>query len=133
MNIIQTLILSIVEGITEYLPISSTAHLVLTSRVIGLAQTEFIKTFEISIQLGAILAVVVLYWRKFLVDKKLIGNLITAFIPASVVGFFFYKFIKNILIGNYAVTLWALFIGGILLILIERLLKKKKQTSSLEK
>jgi undecaprenyl-diphosphatase len=133
MNIIQTLILSIVEGITEYLPISSTAHLVLISKVIGLVQTEFIKTFEISIQLGAILAVVVLYWRKLLIDRKLIKNLIVAFIPASIVGFLFYKFIKNILIGNYAITLWALFIGGIALILIERLLKKKKQTSSLEK
>ena len=133
MNIIQTLILSVVEGITEYLPISSTAHLVLTSRIIGLTQTEFIKTFEISIQLGAILAVVALYWRRFLVDRKLIKNLIIAFIPASIIGFFFYKFIKNILIGNYAVTLWALFLGGIALILIERLLKKRKQDLDLKK
>lgn len=133
MNIIQTLILSVVEGITEYLPISSTAHLVLTSRIIGLTQTEFIKTFEISIQLGAILAVVALYWRRFLVDRKLIKNLIIAFIPASIIGFFFYKFIKNILIGNYAVTLWALFLGSIALILIERLLKKRKQDLDLKK
>ncbi len=132
MNLLQTLILGIVEGVTEYLPISSTAHLVLTSRIIGLTQTEFIKTFEIAIQLGAILAVVVLYWRKFLVDKKLLRNLIVAFIPASIVGIVFYQTIKNILIGNYAVTLWALFIGGIVLIVIERILKSKKHINNID-
>jgi undecaprenyl-diphosphatase len=133
MTLIQTLILSIVEGITEYLPISSTAHLVLTSKVLGLIQTDFVKTFEIAIQLGAILAVVVLYWKKFLSVKNLIPNLITALTPALIVGFFFYGFIKNILIGNYVVTLLALFIGGFVLILIEKVLKKKENYSSLEK
>ncbi len=130
MNLIQTLILGIVEGVTEYLPISSTAHLVLTSRIIGLTQTEFIKTFEIAIQLGAILAVVVLYWKKFLVDKKLLRNLMAAFIPAMVVGLFLYSFIKGILIGNYGITLWALLIGGFVLLVIERFLRSRKQTKN---
>jgi undecaprenyl-diphosphatase len=131
MNLFQTLILGIVEGITEFLPVSSTAHLVLTSRIIGLIQTDFIKTFEISIQLGAILAVVVLYWRKFLLEKNLIKNLIVAFIPALIIGFFFYGFIKDVLIGNYTVNLWALFTGGIILIVIEKILKTKNQSNNL--
>jgi undecaprenyl-diphosphatase len=132
MNLFQTLVLGIVEGITEYLPISSTAHLVLTARFLGILQTEFIKTFEIAIQLGAILAVVVLYWRRFLVDKRMLKNLIVAFIPASVVGIIFYQFIKNILIGNYTVTLWALFIGGFILVAIERFLKSRKQINNFD-
>lgn len=133
MNIIQVIILSIVEGITEYLPISSTAHLVLTSKLIGLTQTDFIKSFEIIIQLGAILAVIVLYWRKFLVERKLLINLFVAFIPASIVGLFLYKFIKEALIGNYVVTLLALLIGGIALIFVERFFKKKDSGGDLTK
>ncbi len=132
MNLFQTLILAIIEGVTEFLPISSTGHLVLTSKILGLMQTDFIKSFEIAIQLGAILAVVVLYWKRFLVDKKLLKNLIIAFIPASIVGIIGYQFIKNILIGNYSVTLWALFIGGIILIVIERILKSKKHINNID-
>src|SRR3972149_11685036 len=124
MSILESLILAIVERITEFLPISSTGHLVLTSKVIGLIQTEFVKSFEISIQLGAILAIVVLYWKKFISDTKLLKNLLIAFIPASIIGFFFYSFIKESLIGNYSVTLLSLFLGGIILIFIEKFLKK---------
>lgn len=133
MTILQNIILSIVEGITEFLPISSTGHLVLTSKILGLVQTDFIKSFEIVIQLGAILAVVVLYWRKFLIEKNLLKNLIIAFIPSAIVGFILYHFIKSFLIGNYSVTLWALFVGGLVLIFIERIIKFKKETSNLNR
>ncbi|MCX7858444.1 MAG: undecaprenyl-diphosphatase, partial [Deltaproteobacteria bacterium] len=68
MDIIQALIFGIVEGVTEFLPISSTGHLMLTAHVMGLSQTEFLKTFEIVIQFGAILSVIVLYWRQILLD-----------------------------------------------------------------
>ena len=130
MSILESLILAIVEGITEFLPISSTGHLVLTSKIIGLIQTEFVKSFEISIQLGAILAIVVLYWKKFISDTKLLKNLLIAFIPASIIGFFFYSFIKESLIGNYSVTLLSLFLGGIILIFIEKFLKKSKEKTN---
>ena len=117
-----------VEGISEFLPISSTAHLVLASNLLGLAQSDFVKSFEIIIQLGAILAVVVLYWKRFLVDFKLLINIAIALVPALGVGFFFFSFIKNILIGNYEVSLISLVIGGIALIAVEIFFKKRKKT-----
>ncbi|MEK7497485.1 MAG: undecaprenyl-diphosphate phosphatase [Patescibacteria group bacterium] len=126
MNLFQAIVLSLVEGISEFLPISSTAHLVLVSNLLGISQSDFVKSFEIIIQLGAILAVGVLYWKKFLVDRKLIKNLVIALIPALGVGFFFFSFIKNILIGNYVVSLLSLIIGGMALIGIELFFKKKK-------
>src|SRR3990167_10850932 len=79
MNLISVIILSVIEGITEFLPVSSTGHLILASKLLGLAGTEYLKTFEIVIQLGAILAVVVLYWRKFFVDIEIYKKLLLAF------------------------------------------------------
>lgn len=134
MNVVQALVLSFVEGITEFLPISSTAHQVLVSNLLTIAQTDFVKSFEIVIQLGAILAVVVLYWRKFLVDWKLMKNLLVALVPALGVGFFFFSFIKGVLIGNYIVSVIALIVGGIALILVELYFRKrKKETFEIDK
>src|SRR5689334_13423300 len=100
MDIYQTIILSIIEGITEFLPVSSTGHLVLTSHLLSVPQTDFVKSFEIIIQLGAILAVVVLYWQKFFdfkngiaVNQKVLINVFAAFIPTAIVGLVLYKFI----------------------------------------
>ena len=133
MNYLQALILSIVEGTSEFLPISSTGHLILVSELLKVTQTEFIKSFEIFIQLGAIFAVVFLYWntisKNILVWKKVIA----AFIPTAVIGLVLYKFIKHFLLGNDQVTLWALFIGGILLIVLELLYEEKNHhTEKLE-
>jgi undecaprenyl-diphosphatase len=125
MDFFQAIILSIVEGITEFLPISSTGHLVLTADLLKIPQTEFVKSFEVIIQLGAILAVVVLYWRRFLQSKALWMRLFVAFVPTAILGFAFYKIIKQYLLGNPMVTLWALFLGGIALIVIEKLYKEK--------
>src|SRR5258708_2473210 len=126
MNILQAVILSFVEGTSEFLPISSTAHQILVSNILNIAQTDFVKSFEIIIQLGAILAVVVIYYQKFLVDRKLLKNLFVALIPALGVGLVFYSVIKKVLIGNYTVSLVALLVGGILLILIETYFKRRK-------
>lgn len=125
MNLIQTIIMSVVEGFTEFLPISSTGHLVLTAQILGITQTEFIKSFEIIIQLGAILAVVVLYF-KTLINTKIWPQILMAFIPSAIVGFVLYKFIKEVLIGNSLIVVIALFIGGIAFIIIEYLHKDKK-------
>lgn len=124
MELLNTIILSIVEGITEFLPISSTGHLILTSQLLKIPQTEFLKTFEIAIQLGAICAVVFLYWKRFLSNWNLNFKILTAFVPTALVGFFLYPFIKSFLLSSSAVTLVTLFLGGVFLIFFEKYLIK---------
>lgn len=126
----SALILGLVEGFTEFLPISSTAHLILAARVLGISQSNFAKTFEIAIQSGAILAVVALYWRKFL-NPEILKKIVVAFIPTGILGLVFYKIVKNYLLGDIAVVLWALGIGGALLILFEYLFERKVGTESI--
>ena len=125
MTILQSIIFGIVEGITEFLPISSTGHLILTSKILALQETNFLKTFEISIQLGAILAVVVLYWKKLFTDWTIIKKIMIAFVPTAIIGLLFYKIIKTYFLGNAYIVLWSLFIGGIFLILFELYYKKR--------
>lgn len=125
MNIIQTIILGIIEGITEFLPISSTGHLILTARMLGLSQTEFLKTFEIVIQFGAILSVIVLYWKSLLVNFEILKRVLVAFFPTAVLGLVFYKIIKHYLMASNQVVLWSMFIGGICLIVFEIIHKEK--------
>lgn len=124
MPIFHSLILGLVEGFTEFLPISSTAHLTLTSHILGLEQSAFVKSFEIAIQSGAMLAVIVLFWRKFL-DAQILRKVITAFVPTAIIGFVLYKLIKDYLLGNITVILWALAIGGVLFIIFEKLFYRK--------
>lgn len=124
MNFFNSIILGVVEGVTEFLPISSTAHLILASELLKIPQTNYIKSFEIAIQLGAILAVVVLYWRSFLVNWQVLKRIILAFIPTGIIGLIFYKFAKQYLLGNTSVVLWALFLGGIFIIVFELLYKE---------
>ncbi len=120
MSLVHVFILSIVEGVTEFLPISSTGHLILASRLLGISATDFTKTFEIAIQLGAIMAVVVLYFKKFSQSFSLYKKLFVAFLPTAIVGFFLYPFIKGYLLGSSQVVVWSLFLGGIAIILFEK-------------
>lgn len=115
----QSVIMGIVEGITEFLPVSSTAHLILTADLLHLADTEFLKSFEIIIQLGAILAVVVLYWTRFW-NWDIFKKLVVAFIPTGIIGLAMYKIIKTYLLGSVTLVLWTLFLGGIALLVFER-------------
>lgn len=126
MNFLQAIILSIVEGITEFLPISSTGHLILVSDILKIAQSNFVKDFEIIIQLGAILAIVVLYWRTLFKSVEVWKRIIVAFIPTGIIGFILFKIIKTYLLGNLYITLFALLIGGVLLIILELLYKEKE-------
>lgn len=119
MHPLHSFILGLVEGFTEFLPISSTAHLILVSWILDIDQTSFVKTFEIAIQSGAILAVLVVYWRKFL-DIEILKKIISAFIPTAIIGLILYEFVKDHLIGNISVVLWALGIGGLVLIIFEK-------------
>jgi undecaprenyl-diphosphatase len=115
---LHSIVLGLVEGITEFLPISSTGHLILASTLLGIEHTDFHKTFEIVIQLGAIAAVLLLYWRDFL-NIEIVKRIAVAFVPTAIVGLLLYKTIKTYLIGNEVVVLWALFVGGVLLLLLE--------------
>ncbi len=126
MNLPQAIILGITEGITEFLPISSTGHLVLVSNLLSISQSNFVKSFEIFIQLGAILAVVVLYWRDFL-DTKQWPKIIAGFLPTAILGLIFYKFVKNYLLGNVFIVLGSLFMGGIILIFIEKFKQRNER------
>lgn len=127
MTWVDALIFSIVEGISEFLPISSTGHLMMAARLMGHEQTEFVKSFEITIQLGAILSVLVLYWRSFLRNGEELKRVVCAFIPTAVVGLVLYKFIKRYLLADVQIVLWALAIGGVVMILFERGRKGKSE------
>lgn len=126
MNLFHVFILSLTEGLTEFLPISSTGHMILVGKLLGISETSFVKTFEIVIQLGAILAIVVLYFKKFLSSFNLIKKLIVAFVPTGIVGLVLYPYIKNVLLGSSAITLNALFWGGVAIIVVEWFLRRKK-------
>ena len=129
MDVAHAIIFGIVEGITEFLPISSTGHLMLTARYLGIAQTEFVKSFEIAIQSGAILAVVALYWKTLLKGGDIWRKILTAFLPTAVIGALLYKIIKRFLLDSSTLVLWALFLGGMLLILFERFHKEKENAT----
>lgn len=128
MTILQSVILGIIEGVTEFLPISSTGHLILASSVLGVIPSDFSKSFEIVIQLGAILAVVVLYWHSFF-NIDLLKKLAAAFIPTGIIGLALYHVLKTYLLGNNLVVLASLFFGGIILILFERWQGKKEDAA----
>lgn len=119
MDVVTAVILGIVEGITEFLPISSTGHLILAASLLRISQSEFLKSFEIAIQFGAILSVVVLYWKSLIFDRQKLCRVLAAFIPTAIIGLLLYKVIKGYLLGNRGIVLWALCIGGILIIALE--------------
>lgn len=127
MNIIESIIIAIVEGITEYIPISSTGHMIITEKLLGVEENDFVKVFTVAIQLGAILSVLVLYRKKFF-DLKNISfylKLAIGVIPAIVLGFLFSKKIDALLDSSTTVAL-ALLLGGILLLFIDNVFTQNK-------
>jgi undecaprenyl-diphosphatase len=127
MNILEAIIIAIVEGVTEFLPISSTGHMIIASSLLGIHKDEFTKLFEVAIQFGAILAVVVLYWKKFFDFKswQFYVKLIIGVIPALLLGFLFSDKIDQMLESptTVAITMLA---GGIILLFIDRAFNKPK-------
>lgn len=126
MTILQSIILAIIEGLTEFLPVSSTGHLIIASSLMGIASEPFTKAFTIAIQLGAILSVVVLYFRRFfdLKDvKRFYFRLLVAFLPAMILGLILKKFIDQML-SNVLVVAAALLIGGIVFLFVDRWFRK---------
>lgn len=123
MNLIDTIILGIVEGLTEFLPVSSTGHMILASWLLKMENTEFLKTFEIAIQLGAILAVLAIYYKRLLVGLNIYFKLAAAFLPAAVIGLLAHHFIKEYLFNVYVVSS-SLAIGGVILVYIDSYIAK---------
>jgi undecaprenyl-diphosphatase len=124
MSLIQAIILGIIEGLTEFLPVSSTGHMILAASLMELHDDAFVKTFEIVIQLGAILSVLVLYYKRFLAGPDIYLKLGVAFLPTGIIGLLAYKTIKTYLFTPVTVSM-ALVIGGILLILLDKWSEKK--------
>jgi undecaprenyl-diphosphatase len=121
MNILHAIILAIVEGLTEFLPVSSTGHMVITSAMLGIEDDKFVKLFEVAIQLGAIMAVVVLYWKKFFDFKNFTFyiKLLVAVIPALIFGKLFDDLIDEHL-GSPAFIATVLLVGGIILLFVDK-------------
>ncbi len=128
MNLLQAIILAIVEGLTEFLPVSSTGHLIVTSSIMGIAKKDFTKLFTIVIQFGAILSVVVLYWKRFLgkIDFDFYKKLFIAFIPAAVLGYLLKEKIDTLLESPIEVGA-AFLIGGIIFLLLDNWFKKAEE------
>lgn len=120
MNIIHAIILAIIEGLTEFLPVSSTGHLIIGSSIMGIAKEDFVKLFTVAIQFGAILSVVVLYWRRFTSNLTLYPLLFVGFVPAVIAGLLFEHTI-DALLENVGVVAAMLLLGGVVFLFIDRL------------
>lgn len=119
MTLFQSILIALVEGLTEFLPISSTGHMILASTAMGIHEEEFVKTFEVFIQLGAILAIALMYIKRFFRNLTIYFKLITAFLPTAVVGLLAYEYIKAYLFNPIVVSI-SLILGGVILIFIDK-------------
>jgi undecaprenyl-diphosphatase len=129
MSYIQAIILAIIEGITEFLPISSTGHMIIGSSVMGIAHEPFTKLFTVAIQLGAILSVIILYWKRFFQTADFYFKLLVAFIPAVIFGLLFNDLIDSLL-ENVAVVGLTLFLGGVLFLFLDKLFNDEGKTEA---
>ena len=125
MIIINAIILGLVEGMTEFLPISSTAHLIISSKFLNIPTTEFQKFFEVFIQSGAILAVLFVYWKTIFKNRNLMVNVILSFIPTAIVGFLLHKIIKGVFFESFTLIAASLFVVGLFFIIFEFLIKRQ--------
>jgi undecaprenyl-diphosphatase len=129
MELFQAIIIAIVEGITEFLPISSTGHMIITQSILNIESTEFVKAFIVNIQFGAILSVLVLYWKRFFQSFKFYYKLFIAFIPAAVIGFLLGDYIDSLL-ENVIVVAVSLLVGGVLLLFVDKWFNKTEEDST---
>ncbi len=130
MTLFQAIILAIIEGLTEFLPVSSTGHMIIGSSMMGIASQDFTKLFTVAIQFGAILSVVMIYWKRFIpvADKRTFSfyrKLLIAFIPAVIAGLLFKKIIDQML-ENVIIVAVALLVGGIIFLLLDKWFRKSE-------
>ncbi|KAF5064175.1 Undecaprenyl-diphosphatase [anaerobic digester metagenome] len=123
MTVIEAIIIAIVEGITEFLPVSSTGHMIITQDLLGMEIDDFVKAFTVNIQFGAILSVVVLYWKRFFQSLQFYYKLFVAFIPAAVIGFLAGDFIDSML-ESVVVVAVMLVLGGVVLVFVDKWFNK---------
>ncbi|HCT71687.1 Undecaprenyl-diphosphatase [bioreactor metagenome] len=123
MTVIEAIIIAIVEGITEFLPVSSTGHMIITQELLGMEIDDFVKAFTVNIQFGAILSVVVLYWKRFFQSLQFYYKLFVAFIPAAVIGFLAGDFIDSML-ESVVVVAVMLVLGGVVLVFVDKWFNK---------
>lgn len=126
MTVFEAIVIAVVEGITEFLPISSTGHMIISQALLGMEIDEFTKAFTVNIQFGAILSVVVLYWKRFLQSWTFYQKLFVAFLPAAFIGFLAGDFIDSLL-ENVMVVAIMLLVGGILLLFVDKWFKTEKE------
>jgi len=130
MTLIHTIILGIVEGITEFLPVSSTGHMIIAQKLLAIESTDFVKAFTVNIQFGAILSVVVLYWKRFFQTLDFYWKLIIAVLPALVLGFLLSEKI-DMLLGDVRVVAIMLVLGGILMLFVDKWFDKTNEDQSI--
>ena len=143
MDILQTVIIAIVEGLTEFLPVSSTGHMIIAQSLLGVESTPFVKAFTIIIQFGAILSVICLYWRRFFYPQTVgngqgywqamlgfYGRLVVGVLPAVVLGLAFNDLIEENL-GNVNLVAWMLILGGVFMLFCDRIFNKGSEQTEL--
>ncbi len=131
MSIPEAIVLAIIEGLTEFLPVSSTGHMIIGSSAMGISSHPFVKTYTVAIQLGAIMSVVVLYWKRFWQSWTFYFVLALGFLPAAVAGFLFNDSIDQLL-ERVDVVGWMLIAGGMVLLFIDRLFSRSSTEGLIE-
>lgn len=129
MTWLEAIILGIIEGLTEFLPVSSTGHMIITSSLMGIQSNDFVKLFTVAIQFGTILSVLVLYFKRFFKSIKFYLKLLVAFIPAAIFGLLFSDAIDELLESPQVVAI-SLVIGGIFLLFIDRIFKTSNEDNA---
>ena len=125
MSVLEAILLAIVEGLTEFLPVSSTGHMIIASSMLGIASNSLTKTFIVSIQLGAIVSVIVLYWKKFFQSLHFYYKLFVAFLPAAIIGFLLNDYIDQLL-ERTEVVATTLILGGFVFLFIDKFFKENE-------
>jgi undecaprenyl-diphosphatase len=128
MNFFQAIILAIIEGITEFLPISSTGHMIIASNAMGIQSDDYVKMFTVSIQFGAIFSVILLYWKRFFQSTRFYFKLFLGFLPAGVFGFLLNDYV-DALLENVIVVAITLLLGGIFLLFVDRIFKTNENST----
>lgn len=126
MSIIQAIIIAIIEGITEFLPVSSTGHMIITQHLLGIGDDPFVKAFIVNIQFGAILSVVLLYWNRFFQNLDFYFKLFAAFLPSAILGVLLNDLIDSLLESPTTVAI-SLLLGGVVLVFIDKVLNPSKE------
>ena len=130
MTIFETIIIAIVEGLTEFLPVSSTGHMIIAQKLLAVESTEFVKAFTVNIQFGAILSVIVLYWKRFFQTLDFYWKLLIAFLPAAVIGFLAGDFIDSLLENIWVVAI-MLILGGIFMLYVDKWFSKTDESQEM--